>query len=61
MLDIMQIQMGNIPLYCADKGVVNKIAYDETGYGNYIKIKHDWGYSMYAHMKYPLLYLLEQL
>ena len=44
---------GNIPLFCADKGVVNKIAYDETGYGNYIKIKHDWGYSMYAHMKYP--------
>lgn len=44
---------GNIPLYCADKGIVNKIVYDEKGYGNCIKIKHDWGYSLYAHMKYP--------
>lgn len=43
----------NIPLYCADKGIVNKIVYDEKGYGNCIKIKHDWGYSLYAHMKYP--------
>ena len=43
----------NIPLYCADKGIVNKIVYDEKGYGNCIKIKHSWGYSLYAHMKYP--------
>lgn len=43
---------GNVPIYCADKGVVNKIVYDATGYGNCMKIQHDWGYSLYAHMKY---------
>ena len=47
---------GNIPIYCADKGVVNKIVYDVNGYGNCIKIQHDWGYSLYAHLKYaPIL------
>lgn len=44
---------GNIPIYCADKGVVSKIVYDEKGYGNCIKVRHDWGYSLYAHLKYP--------
>ena len=43
---------GNIPIYCAYKGVVNKIVYDANGYGNCIKIQHDWGYSLYAHLKY---------
>ena len=43
---------GNVPIYCAYKGVVNKIVYDATGYGNCIKIQHDWGYSLYAHLKY---------
>ena len=44
---------GNVPIYCADKGIVNKIVYDANGYGNCIKVKHDWGYSLYAHLKYP--------
>ena len=43
---------GNVPIYCAYKGVVNKIVYDANGYGNCIKIQHDWGYSLYAHLKY---------
>ena len=43
---------GNIPIYCAYKGTVDKIIYDEKGYGNCIKVKHDWGYSLYAHLKY---------
>ena len=43
---------GNVPIYCAYKGVVNKSVYDVNGYGNCIKIQHDWGYSLYAHLKY---------
>lgn len=43
---------GDIPIYCAYKGTVDKIIYDEKGYGNCIKVKHDWGYSLYAHLKY---------
>lgn len=43
---------GDIPIYCAYKGIVDKTIYDEKGYGNCIKVKHDWGYSLYAHLKY---------
>lgn len=44
---------GDIPIYCTDKGIVSKIIYDEKGYGNCVKVRHDWGYSLYAHLKYP--------
>ncbi|MCK9592760.1 MAG: M23 family metallopeptidase [Methanoregula sp.] len=37
-------------IYAAADGTINKIAYEDGGYGNYIKIKHDWGVSIYAHL-----------
>ena len=48
---------GGIDLYSDDltvraafDGVVEKIAYQAGGYGNYIRLKHVWGYSLYAHL-----------
>jgi len=37
-------------IYTCDTGKVDKIGYDPQGYGNYIKMKHPWGYSLYAHL-----------
>lgn len=34
-----------------DDGTVVRIAYDQYGYGNYIKIQHSWGESVYAHLQ----------
>ena len=45
-------------IYTCDTGKVDKIGYDPQGYGNYIKLKHPWGYSLYAHLleqpKFPI-------
>ena len=48
---------GGIDLYsdyllilAAFPGRVDKIAYEENGYGNYVKLKHAWGYTIYGHM-----------
>lgn len=48
---------GGIDLYSDDKqisaafdGVVVKVAYQASGYGNYVKLSHDWGFSIYAHL-----------
>lgn len=43
-------EYGNV-IYSTNDGIVFKVGYDENGYGNYVKIQHDWGYSLYAHMK----------
>ena len=32
-------------------GTIEKVAYQASGYGNYIKIRHDWGFSLYAHLE----------
>ena len=32
-------------------GKIEKVAYQANGYGNYIKIRHDWGFSLYAHLE----------
>ena len=37
-------------IYSCDAGVVDKTGVDPSGYGNYIKLKHSWGYSLYAHL-----------
>lgn len=37
-------------IYSCDAGVVDKIGIDPSGYGNYIKLKHSWGFSLYAHL-----------
>ena len=40
----------NRNIYASDNGIVDKIGYDAKGYGNYIKLKHSWGYSLYCHL-----------
>ena len=37
-------------LYAVDAGVVIETGVDANGYGNYAKIDHPWGESLYAHM-----------
>ena len=48
---------GGIDLYSDDRtiraafdGTVDLVAFQANGYGNYIKLKHAWGYSLYAHL-----------
>ena len=48
---------GGIDLYSDDRtiraafdGIVEKVAYQAGGYGNYVKLKHAWGFSLYAHL-----------
>lgn len=48
---------GGIDLYSDDKtiraafsGKIEKVSFQANGYGNYIKIRHDWGFSLYAHL-----------
>lgn len=48
---------GGIDLYADNKDVraafagrIDKVAYQANGYGNYVKIRHAWGFSLYAHL-----------
>ena len=50
---------GGIDLYADDHdiraafdGTIEKVAFQASGYGNYIKIKHAWGFSLYAHLEW---------
>ncbi len=39
------------PLLATDNGVASEVvANDPTGFGNYVKLQHSWGESVYAHM-----------
>lgn len=38
-------------ILAVDAGRVVKASYDANGYGIYIKIRHDWGESLYAHLQ----------
>ena len=49
---------GGIDLYAdnhdiraAFDGVVEKISYQKDGYGNYVRLRHVWGFSLYAHLE----------
>ena len=49
---------GGIDLYADDHdiraafdGTCEKVAFQENGYGNYIKLRHAWGFSLYAHLE----------
>ena len=33
-----------------DDGIVERVNFDAGGYGRYVRIKHDWGISLYAHL-----------
>ena len=37
-------------IFAAFDGIVDMVSFQAEGYGNYIRIKHDFGYSIYAHM-----------
>lgn len=38
------------PIRAVDKGTVIETANDADGYGIYVKLKHDWGETLYAHL-----------
>lgn len=38
------------PILATDSGQVITLGYDEAGYGRFIKIRHRWGESVYAHL-----------
>lgn len=38
------------PVLAVDAGRVVQMAFDEKGYGVYIKLRHEWGESLYAHL-----------
>ena len=46
----------NSPVYACSIGTVEKIGFDAGGYGNYIKIRHAWGVSIYAHLSSALVH-----
>lgn len=37
-------------IYACDDGLVQFIGFQKNGYGNYIILKHSWGFSLYAHL-----------
>ena len=41
----------DVTIRAAFDGTCEKVAYEAGGYGNYIKLKHVWGYSLYAHLE----------
>ncbi|MBQ6507951.1 MAG: M23 family metallopeptidase [Flexilinea sp.] len=41
----------DVTIRAAFDGTCEKVAYEAGGYGNYIKLKHAWGYSLYAHLE----------
>lgn len=42
-------------VYGVDAGNVIETGFDENGYGNYIKINHEWGETLYAHLSQVLI------
>ena len=43
------------PIYACDTGVVVKSEFDNTGFGELVKIQHGWGESIYAHLSQRLI------
>jgi hypothetical protein len=40
------------PILVVDNGVVQEaVTNDPTGFGNYVKVRHNWGESLYAHLQ----------
>lgn len=38
------------PIFAIDGGVVIERGFDADGYGNYVKLRHTWGETLYAHL-----------
>ncbi len=38
------------PVLAADDGQVMWVGYEDGGFGNYVKLQHRWGESLYAHL-----------
>ena len=45
---------GSLILASAD-GEVTAVAFEDGGYGNYVKLRHDFGYTYYAHLQKALV------
>jgi murein DD-endopeptidase MepM/ murein hydrolase activator NlpD len=43
------------PIVAVDDGVVVESHFDADGYGEYIKLRHSWGESLYAHLLHPIV------
>lgn len=43
------------PIVAVDDGVVVEAQLDEDGYGEYVKVRHSWGESLYAHLSRSVL------
>ncbi len=39
------------PVLAMDAGTVMEVGYEAGGFGNYVKLKHGWGESLYAHLE----------
>lgn len=44
-------------IFAAWEGTVEKIAYQSGGYGNYVKLRHKDGFSLYAHLNQTLVHV----
>lgn len=44
----------DLPVTLCDAGVLERVRFDDNGYGLHAKFKHEWGYSLYAHLKSTL-------
>jgi hypothetical protein len=40
-----------VDILATDDGEVVQVGYEAKGFGNFVKLKHTWGESLYAHMK----------
>lgn len=39
------------PIYAVDFGEIAVVSYEANGYGHYVKIRHAWGMTLYAHLR----------
>ena len=47
----------NTPVYAMFAGTVGKLGFDPVGYGNYVRLNHSWGRTIYAHLTQYLVTL----
>jgi len=47
----------NTSVYAMCDGTVGRLGYDPSGYGNYVRLNHAWGKTIYAHLTHYLVIL----